>query len=105
MSAAGVSLVLPLRAERVRGGLLALLVIALLALPLALAGRPFELRVLTVMFLYAAMGQAWNLLAGYAGLVSVGQQAFVGLGGYLLFALTIHQIATARITPPVTSGA
>ena len=31
----------------------------------------------------------WNLLAGYAGLVSVGQQAFVGLGGYLLFALAI----------------
>jgi branched-chain amino acid transport system permease protein len=28
----------------------------------------------------------WNLLAGYAGLVSIGQQAFVGLGGYALFA-------------------
>ena len=37
-----------------------------------------------------ALAQYWNLLAGYAGLVSVGQQAFVGLGGYLLFALTIH---------------
>ena len=34
-------------------------------------------------------GELWNLLAGYAGLVSVGQQAFVGLGGYLLFALTM----------------
>lgn len=32
------------------------------------------------------LAQNWNLLAGYAGLVSVGQQAFVGLGGYLLFA-------------------
>jgi branched-chain amino acid transport system permease protein len=31
----------------------------------------------------------WNLLAGYAGLVSVGQQAYVGLGGYALFALAI----------------
>ena len=36
-----------------------------------------------------ALAQCWNLLAGYAGLVSVGQQAFVGLGGYLLFALTL----------------
>jgi branched-chain amino acid transport system permease protein len=36
-----------------------------------------------------ALAQCWNLLAGYAGLVSVGQQAFVGLGGYLLFALTV----------------
>ena len=32
----------------------------------------------------------WNLLAGYAGLVSIGQQVFVGLGGYMLFAFTIH---------------
>jgi branched-chain amino acid transport system permease protein len=31
----------------------------------------------------------WNLLAGYAGLVSVGQQAYVGLGGYGFFALTL----------------
>jgi len=27
----------------------------------------------------------WNLLAGYAGMVSIGQQAFIGLGAYLLF--------------------
>ena len=30
-------------------------------------------------------GEPWNLLAGYAGLVSVGQQAYVGLGAYMLF--------------------
>ncbi len=36
-----------------------------------------------------ALAQYWNLLAGYAGLVSVGQQAFVGLGAYSLFAATI----------------
>ena len=29
----------------------------------------------------------WNLLAGYGGLVSIGQQAFVGLGGYALLVL------------------
>ena len=32
-----------------------------------------------------AMAQMWNLLAGYAGLVSIGQQAFVGVGAYGLF--------------------
>jgi len=37
---------------------------------------------------YVALAQLWNLLAGYAGLVSVGQQAYVGLGGYILFYLT-----------------
>jgi branched-chain amino acid transport system permease protein len=31
----------------------------------------------------------WNLLAGYAGLMSVGQQAFVGLGGYMLVMGTV----------------
>lgn len=35
------------------------------------------------------LAQYWNLLAGYAGLVSVGQQAFVGIGGYALFSTTI----------------
>ncbi len=35
------------------------------------------------------LAQYWNLLAGYAGLVSVGQQAFVGIGGYTLFASAI----------------
>lgn len=32
-----------------------------------------------------ALAQMWNLLAGYAGLISVGQQAFVGIGGYALW--------------------
>lgn len=31
------------------------------------------------------LAQGWNLLAGYAGLVSVGQQAFVGIGAYAMF--------------------
>ena len=44
---------------------------------------------LIFLFYMMALAQCWNLLAGYAGLISVGQQAFVGLGGYLLFALTL----------------
>lgn len=36
-------------------------------------------------FLYMlALAQMWNLMAGYGGLLSIGQQAFVGLGGYTL---------------------
>jgi branched-chain amino acid transport system permease protein len=52
------------------------------------AGRD-DLHLLGEVFAYVALASLWNLLAGYAGLVSVGQQAFVGLGGYMLFALTI----------------
>jgi branched-chain amino acid transport system permease protein len=35
-----------------------------------------------------ALAQMWNLLAGYAGLVSIGQQAFIGVGAYALFVAT-----------------
>ena len=64
-----------------------MLVVVLAALP-AFAGRGL-IQDLIFVFYMLALAQCWNLLAGYAGLVSVGQQAFVGLGGYLLFALTI----------------
>ena len=43
-----------------------------------------EMRLVAEMAYYLALAQLWNLLAGYAGLVSVGQQAYVGLGGYAL---------------------
>jgi branched-chain amino acid transport system permease protein len=67
----------------------ACLLAVLLALP-AFGSRNL-INELIFVFTMLALAQYWNLLAGYAGLVSVGQQAFVGLGGYLLFALTIHQ--------------
>jgi branched-chain amino acid transport system permease protein len=70
------------RSDWVRAALLVALMAALLVLPLALGGRPFELRLLTVIFLYATMGQAWNLLAGYAGQTSLGHGMFFGLGAY-----------------------
>jgi len=36
---------------------------------------------------FLVLAQMWNLLAGYGGLVSVGQQAYLGLGGYALVVL------------------
>jgi branched-chain amino acid transport system permease protein len=38
-------------------------------------------------FTLLALAQMWNLLAGYAGLVSIGQQAFLGIGAYSLYML------------------
>jgi len=64
-----------------------LLVVVLASVPYW-AGRG-DMRLLSEIFLYLTLASLWNLLAGYAGLVSVGQQAFVGLGGYCLFALAI----------------
>lgn len=47
------------------------------------------MRLLIEMFYFLALAQLWNLLAGYSGLISVGQQAFVGLGGYAMFSLAM----------------
>lgn len=67
-----------------------LIAIALVVLALApYWGDRQTLRLLAEMFTFIALASLWNLLAGYAGLVSVGQQAFVGLGGYVLFALAM----------------
>jgi len=65
-----------------------LIVIATLVLVPAFAGRA-ALQDLFFVFTMLALAQYWNLLAGYAGLVSVGQQAFVGLGAYTLFWATL----------------
>ncbi|MGI9419308.1 MAG: branched-chain amino acid ABC transporter permease [Geminicoccaceae bacterium] len=65
----------------------ALILIILISAPWW-AGRA-DMRLMGELFLYLALASLWNLMAGYAGLVSVGQQAYVGFGGYMLFALTI----------------
>jgi branched-chain amino acid transport system permease protein len=68
-------------------------VVAALVIVLAFAAPLFASRsVLQDLFFILTMlvlAQNWNLLAGYAGLVSVGQQAFVGFGAYAMFALVI----------------
>jgi branched-chain amino acid transport system permease protein len=76
------------RAGRVGIWLMALVLVVLAAAP-AWGGRD-DLRLLTEIYAYVGLASLWNLLAGYAGLVSVGQQAYVGLGAYLLFALTLQ---------------
>lgn len=40
------------------------------------------MRILLNMCLYASFAVMWNLMAGYAGLTSLGNQAFIGLAGY-----------------------
>ncbi len=62
-------------------------ILLLLALP-AFAGRAL-LQELFYVFTMLSLAQLWNLLAGSAGLISVGQQAFVGMGAYALFAFTL----------------
>ena len=60
-----------------------------------------SLNLLTQMFAYLALATLWNLLAGFSGLVSVGQHAWVGLGGYCLFGLTMFAGAPPLIAIPL----
>jgi branched-chain amino acid transport system permease protein len=75
------------RSSRIGTAGLAVALVVLAAAP-AWGGRD-DLRLLSEIYAYIALASLWNLLAGYAGLVSVGQQAYVGLGGYVLFAAVI----------------
>ncbi len=66
----------------------ALVVLALASMPLW-ASRYWILVVL-LFSLNLGLSQMWNLLAGYSGLISLGQQAFVGLGGYSLAVFSLY---------------
>ena len=85
--ASGVSV----RIERTTRASRAGLVVAALALPALVTlprwGDPSTMRILVEFIALLVLAQMWNLLAGYAGLVSIGQQAYVGLGGYALVVL------------------
>lgn len=87
MGAPGFTVVRSTRTSRIAAAVGLLLVVALAAAPWW-AGRA-NVRLLGEVYSFIALASLWNLLAGYAGMVSVGQHAFVGLGGYMLFALAM----------------
>ncbi|CAN5898194.1 hypothetical protein BH11PSE13_BH11PSE13_01090 [soil metagenome] len=77
-----------------RGAAWALVIgVVLLVLPATLPSSSFTLHLLFSVFVFALLGHAWNLMAGYAGLLSFGQQVFIGLGGFAQ-ALVFYYAAT-----------
>ena len=65
--------------------------LALLALaPLNVDPQGYTLRVMCLVLLFAAMGQAWNLVGGLAAQVSLGHAAYFGIGAYSSTLLLIH---------------
>ena len=73
-----------------RGGVVVGIILLLVFLSFPVWGDRATIRLFVEIFYILALAQMWNLLAGYGGLVSVGQQAYVGLGGYMLFILTMN---------------
>ncbi|MGH7610733.1 MAG: branched-chain amino acid ABC transporter permease [Candidatus Dormibacteria bacterium] len=69
-----------------------------LVLLVVLAALPFLVdegftTILVNLFILLALASMWNLLAGYGGLVSVGQQAYIGLGAYTVLVLAQNGIS------------
>lgn len=62
-----------------------LIIVALVSVPFW--GSAQTMRTLVEFIYLLALAQMWNLLAGYAGMVSIGQQAWIGVGGYALIVL------------------
>ena len=70
---------------RKAGAALAALALILIAFP-AFAG-PYALSVATLILYFAYTGQAWNVLMGFAGQLSLGHSLYVGVGAYAAGAL------------------
>ncbi len=68
--------------------LLGVLAVALLIAPL-IAGD-YLLTVLILILYFAYIGQAWNIMMGFAGQLSLGHALYVGLGAYTAAALYVH---------------
>ena len=67
--------------------LLALFAAALVAAPYLVSN--YVLSVLIIVLYFAYVGQAWNLMIGFAGLLSLGHALFVGIGAYASAALFV----------------
>jgi len=87
--------------------------VAAVALVVILFSVPFwgsRALMLTVMelFWFIALTQMWNLLAGYGGLLSIGQQAYVGVGAYTLVLAAlmwgVHPFVAVLLAGPVAGA-
>ncbi len=91
----------------------AMLILAILAAgPLVFDNNAIDK--LTTLFIYVILAVTWNALAGYGGLVSVGQQAFFGLGAYaavrladmginVYLSLLLAAAAVAAVSLPISA--
>jgi branched-chain amino acid transport system permease protein len=76
------------KASRAGAAVVAVALVVLASLPWW--GDSSWMRAIVEFACLLTLAQMWNLLAGYGGVVSIGQQAFLGLGGYALFVLADH---------------
>jgi branched-chain amino acid transport system permease protein len=85
------------RSSKVSAGVLLVAAVVLAALPYLVFSTVTD--TLINLFVLIALGSMWNLLAGFGGLVSVGQQAYIGIGAYSVIALADQGIQPYLAVP------
>jgi branched-chain amino acid transport system permease protein len=112
----GVQVVRSTRSSRAAGAVAAAWVVIAATLPLWAPAEHASawMREFVEIACYFIFAMMWNLLAGYGGMVSIGQQAFFGIGGYVMLvlgnfaglnpfvAIPLGAIAAAAIAVPVS---
>ena len=78
--------------------LIAAVVLVIVFIVIGFAGSNNIRRILIKMFIYCAMGSMWNLMSGYTGMTSLGQQSFIGIAGYTV------AVFTAKLALPFGVG-
>ena len=80
--------------------------VALIALVGAMLGleqliEPGTMRLLSAVFMFVALAQAWNIIGGFTGYASFGQVAFFGIGAYTTAVLMNNYHASFWVAMPV----
>jgi branched-chain amino acid transport system permease protein len=73
-----------------RRALIGLVLVLSIFVAAPLVADDYLLTVLIVIFYFAYTGQAWNIMMGFAGQLSLGHALYVGLGAYTSAALYVH---------------
>ncbi len=79
------------KSVKVLDGVPMLIACAIIVVALYVLGFVFSSniqRYLLKIFLYCTLGSMWNLMSGYTGMTSLGQQTFIGIAGYSLTVMT-----------------
>ncbi|MFP3914406.1 MAG: branched-chain amino acid ABC transporter permease [Actinomycetota bacterium] len=72
-------------------GLVALLLLLPLSRPLIGGPYNYVMQMATIALMWVALATSWNLIGGYAGYISLGNNVFFGIGGYLAGGLLVYQ--------------
>ncbi|MBX5476943.1 MAG: branched-chain amino acid ABC transporter permease [Clostridia bacterium] len=75
--------------------------IALLAALPAVMHNQYYQNMLLLTFLFCVLGNGWNIMAGYAGYVSLGQSAFLGIGAYTAAILAVRWHVSPFLVAPL----